>query len=79
MKKKRIVKETLASGKTYYCVEVAKGIFGIPLFWTPDTIPDPMYPDTFSFAMFSTLEKACEYCGFNEDSIIRRTTIVKIK
>lgn len=74
---KRIVKETLKSGKALYRVEKNTTFFGlIPYKWHTCTIAFPFgFGDVALDAVFNTLEEAQEFCGIDTDPVISREVI----
>lgn len=74
---KRIVKETLKSGKVQYRVEKNTMFFGlIPCEWHTCTITFPYgFGDVTLEAVFNTLEEAQEFYGINTDPVIDKEVI----
>lgn len=75
---KRIVKETLKSGKVQYRVEKNTTFFGlIPCEWYTCTVTIPFgFGEVSCEAVFNTLEEAQKFCGVNPNPIVNREIIV---
>lgn len=75
---KRIVKETLKSGKVQYRVEKNTTFFGlIPCEWHTCTVTIPFgFGEVSCEAVFNTLEEAQKFCGVNPNPIVNREIIV---
>lgn len=74
---KRIVKETLKSGKVQYRVEKNTTFFGlIPCKWYTCRVTIPFgYGEVLCEAVFETLEEAQQFCGININPIVNREVI----
>ena len=74
---KRIVKETLKSGKVQYRVEKNTTFFGlIPCEWHTCTVTIPFgFGEVSCEAVFNTLEEAQKFCGVNPNPIVNREII----
>ena len=75
---KRIVKETLKSGKVQYRVEKNTTFFGlIPCEWHTCTVTIPFgFGEVSCEAVFNTLEEAQKFCGVDSNPVINREIIV---
>lgn len=74
---KRIVKETLKSGKVQYRVEKNTTFFGlIPCEWHTCTVTIPFgFGEVSCEAVFNTLEEAQKFCGVDPNPVVNREVV----